>query len=135
MVESTLAYLRGEDDAEPPRSTDLASMLATLVDAAADAGRKATLSGPRHAVVMVRGLSIKRALANLIDNAATYGGCARVSLEQMRDDIQITIDDDGPGIAEADMPHVFEPFRRLEASRNPGTGGVGLGLTHLHYAE
>jgi signal transduction histidine kinase len=129
MIDSTLAYLRGEDNAEPRRSTDLASMLGTLVDAAVDAGRKATLSGPRHMVAVVRGLSIKRALANLIDNAVTYGGCAWVSLEQTTDEIRIIVDDEGPGIAETDMPHVFEPFRRLEPSRNLGTGGVGLGLT------
>jgi signal transduction histidine kinase len=128
MVESTLAYLRGEDDAEPPRSVDLASMLTTLVDATVDAGGNATLSGPGHVAATVRGLEIKRALANLIDNAVTYGGCARVSLAQTPKEIRITIDDDGPGIAEADMAQVFEPFRRLETSRNSSTGGVGLGL-------
>lgn len=129
MVESTLAYLRGEDDAETPRSVDLASMLTTLVDATVDAGHNATLSSPGRVAATVRGLGIKRALANLIDNAVTYGGCARVSLEQTPKDIRITIDDDGPGIADADMQHVFEPFRRLDASRNAATGGVGLGLT------
>jgi signal transduction histidine kinase len=129
MVESTLAYLSGEDDAEPPRSIDLASMLATLVDAAVDAGRKAVLSGPRHVVATVNGLGIKRALSNLINNAVTYGGCARVRLEQRPNEVVITIDDDGPGIAETEMARVFEPFHRLGSSRNPGTGGVGLGLT------
>jgi signal transduction histidine kinase len=129
MIESTLAYLRGEDNTELPRATDLASTLATLVDAAVDAGRNATLSVPGHAVVTVRGLGVKRALANLIDNALAYGGCARVALEQTPEEVHITIDDDGPGIADDDMAHAFEPFCRLEASRNRGTGGVGLGLT------
>lgn len=129
MVESILAYLRGEDDTEPRRATDLSSMLATLVDTATDAGHNAVLSGPSHAVVTVHGLSIKRALANLIDNATTYGGSARVKLEQTSERIRITIDDDGPGIAESEMPRVFEPFCRLEASRNREAGGVGLGLT------
>ncbi len=82
MIESTLAYLRGDEDVEPPRLTDISSMLATLVDAAVDAGYTATLSGPSHAVLMLRGLSVKRALANLIDNAVTYGGCALVALKQ-----------------------------------------------------
>jgi signal transduction histidine kinase len=107
----------------------LASMLATLVDTATDAGHNAVLSGPSHAVVTVHGLTIKRALANLIDNATTYGGSARVKLEQTSEHIRITIDDDGPGIAESEMARVFEPFCRLEASRNPEAGGVGLGLT------
>ena len=129
MVEATLAYLRGDDDTEVPRLTDIASMLTTLVDAAVDAGHQATLAGPHHAVLIVRGLSVKRALANLIDNALAYGDVARVVLEQTADEVRIVIDDDGPGIPESDLPHVFEPFHRLEASRNRGTGGVGLGLT------
>ncbi len=129
MVESTLAYLRGEDDVETPRLTDLASLLTTLVDDVVDAGRSASLSGPRHCVLMLRAVSVKRAFANLIDNAVTYGGCARVALDQPPSGVRVTIDDDGPGIADADIDHVFEPFRRLDASRNRGTGGVGLGLT------
>ncbi|MGA9866714.1 MAG: ATP-binding protein [Acetobacteraceae bacterium] len=129
MVESTLAYLRGEDDVETPRLTDLASLLTTLVDDAVDAGHSATLLGPRHCVLMLRAVSVKRAFANLIDNAVTYGGCARVAVSEQLSSLRVTIDDDGPGIAVADMEHVFEPFRRLDASRNRGTGGVGLGLT------
>ena len=52
-----------------------------------------------------------------------------MALKQTAAGLRITIDDDGPGIPDADIPHVFEPFRRLETSRNRGTGGVGLGLT------
>lgn len=129
MIETTLAYLRGDEDIEPPRPTDVAAMLATLVDAAVDEGKTATLAGPRHAVLRLRALSVKRAVANLIDNAIVYGGCARVALEQTPQGLRITIDDDGPGIADADIPTVFEPFQRLETSRNRSTGGVGLGLT------
>ena len=129
MIEATLAYLRGDEDAEQPRPTDVAAMLATLVDDAVDGGKKATLAGPRHAVLRLRALSIKRALANLIDNAVAYGGCARVALEQTPQGLRIIIDDEGPGVAEADIPGVFEPFQRLEPSRNRSTGGVGLGLT------
>lgn len=129
MIDATLAYLRGDEEVEPPQPTDVASMLATLVDAAVDAGKKATLAGPRHAVLRLRALGVKRALTNLIDNAIAYGGCARVALEQTPQGLRITIDDAGPGIADADIPTVFEPFQRLETSRNRSTGGVGLGLT------
>jgi signal transduction histidine kinase len=129
MIDATLAYLRGDEDGERPRPTDVAAMLATLIDAAVDAGKTATLAGPRHAVLRLRALSIKRAVANLIDNAILYGGCARVALEQTPQSLRLTIDDEGPGIADADVPTVFEPFQRLETSRNRGTGGVGLGLT------
>ncbi|MGH7118378.1 MAG: ATP-binding protein [Acetobacteraceae bacterium] len=129
MIDATLAYLRGDDDVEEPRLTDVASILATLVDAATDAGESVTLSGPHHAVALLRGLSIKRALANLIGNAVVYGESARIDCQQTADGIAITIDDCGPGIPEADLAAVFEPFHRLEASRSRATGGVGLGLT------
>ncbi|MGH6680192.1 MAG: HAMP domain-containing protein [Bradyrhizobium sp.] len=96
MVESTLAYLRGENDTEPPRLTDLGSLLMTLVNAATDAGHVASLAGSAHSVLMVRAVSVKRAFANLIDNALTYGGCARIAIHQEPDGPSITIDDDGP---------------------------------------
>jgi signal transduction histidine kinase len=128
MIESTLAFLRGDEDAEEPRLTNLTSLLTTLVDAAADAGHRASLSAPRHCNATLRPVSVKRALGNLIDNAIMYGGCARVALRCDGQRAHVTVDDDGPGIAESDLEHVFEPFRRLETSRNRSTGGVGLGL-------
>ena len=129
MIESTLAYLRGNDDVEQPRLTDLVSILTTLVDAAVDEGHEASLSGAPHAVLWVRRVSIKRALANLITNAISYGDCALINLERTSEGVTIAIDDRGPGISETDLPAAFEPFHRLDASRNRGTGGVGLGLT------
>jgi hypothetical protein len=132
MIESTLAFLRGDEEAEEPRLTNLSSLLTTLVDAAADAGHRASLSAPRHCNVMVRPVGVKRAFANLIDNAVMYGGCARVALHSAGRRVHVTIDDDGPGIPESDLQHVFEPFRRLETSRNRSTGGVGLGLAIAH---
>jgi signal transduction histidine kinase len=129
MVDATLAYLRGEDDPEAPRLTDIASMLATLVDTAVDIGHRADLSGPRHCVLMLRSVSVKRAFANLINNAVTYGGRARVAIQSSDQSVRVTIDDDGPGIPESDIEAAFQPFHRLDASRNRGTGGVGLGLT------
>ncbi|MBK8209457.1 MAG: hypothetical protein IPK78_05270 [Rhodospirillales bacterium] len=46
----------------------------------------------------------------------------------------VTIDDDGPGIPEAELERVFEPFRRLETSRDRGSGGSGLGLALVRAA-
>ena len=68
-------------------------------------------------------------MSNLIGNAVTYGGSAQVRLELECDGLRITIADGGPGIPDAALEQVFEPFHRLEASRNRATGGVGLGLT------
>ena len=134
MIESTLAFLRGEADVETPRLTDLVSLLATLIDAAADAGKPATLLGPRHCAVVMRRLSMKRAFGNLIDNALTYGGSARVTIEAGSSEVQVVIDDNGPGILDAEIEHAFEPFRRFDSSQRRSLGGVGLGLTIAHQA-
>ncbi|MBJ7251638.1 MAG: HAMP domain-containing protein [Acetobacteraceae bacterium] len=129
MIDATLAYLRGETESEPRKPADIVAMVETLCDAAADAGAAVTYAGPSQARLVCSPMTLKRAFANLIDNAVKYGGGARVALEDKGHEILVRIEDDGPGIPEADMQAVFEPFRRLETSRNRGTGGSGLGLT------
>jgi signal transduction histidine kinase len=129
MIAATLAYLRGESESEPRRQADLAAILETLCDAAADAGHAVQWTGPRQARLVCRPVALKRAFANLIDNAVKYGGGVRVSLEDGADMLTVHVEDDGPGIPPEALEAVFEPFRRLEASRNRGTGGSGLGLT------
>ena len=70
-----------------------------------------------------------RAISNLVQNADRYGnGLVKVSLEQHGQDLLIHVEDDGPGIPESDRERIFEPFARLDASRNRGSGGHGLGL-------
>ena len=128
MVEATLAYLRGEDTTEKRQVTDLSALLSTLVDNAADAGADAVFDGPGHLALPLHTSSVKRAFANLLNNAVSYGGGARVTLAACADGVRVTVEDRGPGIPEADLDRVFEPFQRLDASRNRATGGVGLGL-------
>ncbi len=128
MVGSVLAYLKGDADPEPPRAVDLVALLTTLVDAAADAGQDVVYQGPDRAVLHARPLGLKRAFANLIDNAVAYGGSARVVLHCNETDMAIAVSDDGPGIPEAELGRVLEPFQRIEGSRSRATGGVGLGL-------
>ncbi len=134
MIDTTLAYLRGDVEPEEPKATDLAAMLATLVDAATDAGRPAIFEGPQHAYLPLRRLAMKRAFTNLIDNALSYGGVARVNLQDASTAVHVTVDDDGPGIPDTELERVFEPFQRLDSSRNRRTGGVGLGLAIVRQA-
>lgn len=72
--------------------------------------------------------ALKRALTNLLDNAIKYGKQARAAIRSTPDAIEITIDDEGPGIPEDELARVFRPFYRVEVSRNRETGGIGLGL-------
>ena len=128
MIDATLSYLRGHDTGETPRKFDVAALLATIVDAAHDAGHAVTLASPHGVVVLGRPLALKRALTNLVDNAVTFAGTVAVSSAADVTDIIIEISDDGPGIPEDKLAEVLEPFVRLETSRNRQSGGVGLGL-------
>lgn len=129
MIDSTLAYLRGEDDPEQPQRVNLSSLLTSIADAAWDTGRSVVFVGPPRTLAELRPVAFRRAVQNLVDNAVRYGGCARIALSTTASGLTVWIDDDGPGIAADDRKRVFEPFVRLETSRNRETGGSGLGLT------
>ncbi|HWU78906.1 MAG TPA: ATP-binding protein, partial [Caulobacter sp.] len=129
MLDSLLAYLGGQEDPEPRRRTDLAAIAMTVVDNAADAERSATYAGLDHLPVQARPTSLKRAISNIIENALHYGGAAAVSLTREGDDAVLAVEDDGPGIAEAELADVLLPFHRLDSARARNTAGLGLGLT------
>jgi len=133
MVAATLAFGRDVATSEAVARVDLVSLLRTILDEAADGAPdcadKLAYEGPEHMPVLARPLSLKRAVMNLVANALKYGDAARVKLQRTVQNVQIDIDDDGPGIPAADAEAVFEPFRRLETSRNNETGGNGLGLS------
>ena len=139
MITTVLAFLHGEGDPEPVRTVDLASILQTVVDDATDAGAAADYAGPDHCKVRARPVEIKRAFVNLVDNAVKYGGSARVSLHDAsppgrRAAVRVRVEDDGPGIPPAELERVLEPFRRVDTSRNPELGGMGLGLAIVRRA-
>lgn len=129
MVSSTLDFARGEAEAEPSQTVDLAATIQAVCDNAADMGLSIEFDWPGRLVCVCRPLAIKRALANLIENAARYGGKAKVQARHEDENIVAVIDDEGPGIPEPEIEKVFTPFYRLERSRNRKTGGIGLGLT------
>lgn len=129
MLTASLSFARDDSAAEPPTVLDLSVLLQSLCDDFADAGKPVSCEGPLHLKYSGRPVSLRRAFANLIDNALTYGRAADVVLIDSGDCIEITIGDRGPGIPDAMRDRVFVPFFRLEASRSRKTGGTGLGLT------
>lgn len=128
MVESTLSFLRDERSLEDVEPVDVVSTLQTVCDDLSDTGAPVTYCGPDHAVLMGRPVSLKRAFTNIIENAVKYGTTARVALTVEDGRVRVIVEDDGPGIPEAEMERVFQPFHRLDVSRNGDVGGFGLGL-------
>lgn len=132
MVSATLAFGRDAKSTEPVSQLDLAELLRTVLDEAGDArpdaAARLAYDGPAHLTVRARPLGLKRVFANLVANAVGYAGEARVRLSAAERTVRVDIEDEGPGIPPQEMDRVFEPFHRVEGSRNRETGGVGLGL-------
>jgi len=128
LIAQAMAYVRGETRQTAPEPVDLTTLVADCVQGFAETGHAATLARAPEVTILGQPTGLRRALTNLIANAVHYGGRAEVSLEETPDRISIHVRDSGPGIAPERMEEVFQPFVRLEGSRNRATGGVGLGL-------
>jgi signal transduction histidine kinase len=134
MINGVLAYLRGLEDAEPTQAINMEALLHSIVEDERSFGRAVQLAerkpGQAAPTPYAGKLSVlRRAVSNLVDNAVAHGQTVTVCLQDVPGELRILIEDDGPGIAPADLVRVTEPFVRLDASRSLNTGGVGLGLT------
>jgi signal transduction histidine kinase len=129
MISSTLTFARDESAQEPRTSVDLAALLGSVCSDLSDAGLPAECERHEALPYSCHPTALRRALTNLIENAAKYGGRAEVSIVAEGQDVVVRIDDRGPGIPEDQLDSVFRPFHRLESSRSRQTGGTGLGLT------
>jgi signal transduction histidine kinase len=115
--------------AEANRKVDLDALLASISADYADAGQAVTLSGACGVPVQTKPRALRRVLCNLIDNAIKFAGQADIELlRTAQGGIEIAVLDRGPGIPAAALEAVFQPFYRLDTSRNRDTGGTGLGL-------
>jgi len=130
MVESVLHFLRDGRTRGEAAAIDLATSLQTICDQFGDSGHDVTYDGPDHAVVRGHADELHRAITNLIDNAVGHGGRAEVRLGLAPPAVVMTVEDDGPGIPDADKASVFEPFVRGDAARSSNNKtGFGLGLS------
>jgi len=128
MVRGALALFKGLDDDEAHAPVDVNGLLTTLEMEFAQLGGQVSIEGAAQKAYTGKPQALKRCLRNLLENAIKFGGRAMVSIRDGAALI-IAVRDDGPGIAEAELERVFEPFYRIESSRNRDTGGTGLGLS------
>ena len=128
MTGDALAFIREDIHREQTRTVDLHALLDSVAADLTELGQDIAVADSGRILVACRAPALRRALRNLLENAAAYGGRATARIERDGEDIRVIVEDEGPGIPEADLERVFEPFVRLEASRSRDTGGSGLGL-------
>jgi signal transduction histidine kinase len=129
MVKEGVTYARTMHGAtEAPLRIDPDALFDSLVFDYADAGKDVTLNGRIGSSLVTRPQALRRIVGNLVDNALKYGHSAEIRLAAQQGQVTVSILDRGPGIPPESLDAVFEPFVRLEGSRNRGTGGTGLGL-------
>jgi len=132
MIDGYLAFARGEGR-EQTASCNVSTLLKGLMQQLSFNNNPIDLHIEQDINIQLRKENFKRAISNLVTNAQRYGShvmvCVRKKSKNADQILEITIDDDGPGIPEEHRKDVLKPFFRLEQSRNQATGGVGLGLS------
>lgn len=126
-LDEYLAFAQGQWS-EAPEGADLGVIVGDVVAAVARTGADVSVVREGDLSASVRAGAVKRALTNLIDNAAAHGERVRVTAKRTNDTIIIDVDDDGPGISPALYEDAFRPFSRLDETRTRNSKGVGLGL-------
>ena len=130
MLESVLSFLRNDRRLESMTLADVASTLQLITDQFGDMGRKVAYDGPAHAMATVRPDDLHRSVTNLVDNAVRFGAEAVIRLRMTGDQLTIDVEDDGPGISDAQKQNMLEPFVRGDDARNMNEAtGFGLGLS------
>lgn len=137
MIEGYLTFARGEG-AEPARETDISALVGEAAGKWRDGGTNLHCHTEGRIIGQVKPVALRRCLDNLIANAARHADHVWVQAGRRGESIEILVDDDGPGIPQAERTKVLRPFYRVDRSRNPSTGGAGLGLSisldvvHIH---
>lgn len=129
MIREGLEFARSMNAEEPFEPLDLDSLLEAICNDALDAGCDVSFSGSAGKPILACPRALRHCISNLLDNALKYGKSARIEVKREASKVLVSIRDFGPGIPEAQLEAVFQPFKRLEDSRSRDTGGTGLGLT------
>ena len=128
MVNGYLDFARGGDK-EKTQPTDMMPFVEDTLNGLKKNGLPVQFDGTTSVVMDIRRNDFKRCLWNLVTNAGRYGTQINVSMAVSDKHLEIAVEDNGPGIPAEKREDVFKAFFRLDESRNPETGGVGLGLT------
>ena len=128
MLEGYLTFAKGEGK-EPVQKMEISALLIQIVEKLRKNGHEIDLHIEQRQELTLRANDFVRAITNVLMNAHRYAGKAFLNMGVRDGFLDITIDDDGPGIPDDKKADVFKAFYRLDESRNPKTGGVGLGLT------
>jgi signal transduction histidine kinase len=129
MIDGALAFFRDDATAEEPTTFDLPQLLLTIVNDYTDQGIHVIYAAPVRGSYHGRPFAIRRAITNLIENAIKYAKDPEIELQCKADAFQILVQDRGGGLPTDALENVFQPYYRMDKSRNRTTGGVGLGLT------
>lgn len=129
MVASSLEFFRALGSGVRRRPVDVRALVESVCEDRREAGENVTLDGAPHARYQADPQSLRRCIENLVGNAVRYGGAAEIAIADEAKQLRISVRDRGPGIPEEQLERVFEPYYRLEGSRNRGSGGTGLGLS------
>ncbi|AKR56518.1 two-component sensor histidine kinase [Youhaiella tibetensis] len=129
MIDAVLSLLRDPSALPAPERVDLASFLQALADDFTDTGRPVDYRGPAHVTARIHEDALRRAVANLVENALHFGTQCRITLRALPDQpYVIEVDDNGPGIPPEERDQMLQPFMRGDSSRSQAHEGFGLGL-------
>lgn len=128
IADSAIRLVREEAGGGDREPVSFSKIVSEIADEGKETGLKIEIGVLDNAEVVAGPLALKRALRNLIENAATHGGSAHVSVLNEHDRVKLYIDDNGPGIPEETIEQVFEPFFRVDLGRRQTIPGAGLGL-------
>jgi len=127
MIESYINFVRSDEE-EETREVNIGEVIRNVAGKFRSKGAHIEIANIEEFPIMIKEGLITRALSNLLENAIKYADRAKISVKSNPKNLTIIIEDNGPGIPEAERDLVFRPFYRVENSRNPETGGSGLGL-------
>jgi signal transduction histidine kinase len=128
MAGSALEFFRSVGDETQRQALDVGALVESLCEDWCETGADVRLEGAPNGPYGAHPRALRRCLDNLVENALRYGERARITIEDDDAALRIAVRDAGPGIPDKDLVRVFEPFFRLERSRNRDSGGTGLGL-------